>query len=92
MTEQKRGRGKPAGTRQHKELYQEIKNKLWDDYRSKGSGMTAFAISQAVGYPYPTVQQYLDDLVKEKEVKSQRVANMTIFTIKIPSKKSKQIT
>ena len=90
MVEQKRGRGKPSGTRQHPELYQEIRNKLWDDRRSKGTGMTAFAISKAIAYPYPTVQQYLDDMLKDGEVKIQRVASMTLFSIKVSAKTTKQ--
>lgn len=80
--EEKRARGKPRGTRQKDGLYTEILKKLQEDKDQKGGGYTAFALSQYLAEPYPTVQQYLADLVAQKKVKSRKVVTMTLFSIK----------
>lgn len=80
--EAKRPRGKPPGTRQKEGLYTQILDILQQDKEQKGEGFTAFAISGYISEPYPTVQQYLADLVAMKKVKSRKVVTMTLFTIK----------
>jgi hypothetical protein len=89
--EEKHLRGKPLGTRQKVGLYDEILEKLWDDKHTKGDGMTAFAISKALGQPYPTVQQYLADLVSQKKVRSHKIVNMTLFSIKTQKKSASEV-
>jgi len=82
QVEEKKPRGKPAGTRQKDGLYTKILEKLQEDKDQKGDGYTAFALAGYLGEPYPTVQQYLADLVTMKKVKSHKIVNMTLFSIK----------
>jgi hypothetical protein len=78
----KKARGKPLGTRQKEGLYTKILDKLKEDKDQKGDGYTAFALAGYLGEPYPTIQQYLADLVAMKKVKSKKVVTMTLFSIK----------
>jgi hypothetical protein len=80
--EEKKARGKPLGTRQKQGLYTKILEKLQEDKDQKGEGYTAFAIAGYLGEPYPTIQQYLADLVAQKKVRSRKVVTMTLFSIK----------
>ena len=80
--EEKRSRGKPLGTRQKDGLYTKILELMKEDKDQKGDGYTAFAISGYLSEPYPTVQQYLADLVATKKVKSRKVLHMTLFSIR----------
>jgi hypothetical protein len=80
--EKKNPVGKPPGTRQKNDLYTRILDMLKQDKEDKGDGYTAFALSRYLGEPYPTVQQYLVDLVDQKKVKSRKIVNMTLFSIK----------
>ena len=82
LPEKKNPRGKPLGTRQKETLYTRILEKLQEDKQQKGQGYTAFALSGYLGEPYPTVQQYLADLVAQKKVRSRKVVTMTLFSIK----------
>ena len=80
--EKKNPIGKPLGTRQKEGLYTKILELLEQDKAQKGDGYTAFAISGYLGEPYPTIQQYLADLVAMKKVKSRKIIHMTLFSIK----------
>ena len=80
--EKKNPIGKPLGTRQKEGLYTKILELLEQDKAQKGDGYTAFAISGYLGEPYPTIQQYLADLVSMKKVKSRKIIHMTLFSIK----------
>jgi len=80
--EEKKSRGKPLGTRQKEGLYTRILELLQEDKIQKGQGYTAFAISGYLAEPYPTIQQYLKDLVEQKKVRSKKVVTMTLFSIK----------
>lgn len=80
--EKKNPIGKPLGTRQKEGLYTKILELLEQDKAQKGDGYTAFAISGYLGEPYPTIQQYLADLVAMKKVKSRKIVHMTLFSIK----------
>jgi len=82
LPEKKNPRGKPLGTRQKEGLYTKILDLLKTDKEQKGEGYTAFAISGYLGEPYPTIQQYLADLVAQKKVRSRKVVTMTLFSIK----------
>jgi hypothetical protein len=74
--------GKPLGTRQKDGLYTKILGLLQQDKDQKGDGYTAFAISGYLAEPYPTVQQYLADLVAMKKVKARKIIHLTLFSIK----------
>ena len=80
--EEKRSRGKPLGTRQKEGLYTAILEKLQEDKDQKGDGYTAFAVSSYLGETHQTVQQYLEDLVAMKKIKSRKISNMLLFSIK----------
>jgi hypothetical protein len=82
LPEKKNPRGKPLGTRQKEGLYTKILDLLVQDKAQKGEGYTAFAIAGYLGEPYPTIQQYLADLVAQKKVRSRKVVTMTLFSIK----------
>ena len=77
-----RPRGKPLGTRQKEGLYTKILELLQQDKDQKGDGYTAFALSGYLSEPYPTIQQYLADLIVLKKVKSRKVIHMTLFSIR----------
>jgi hypothetical protein len=83
MTEQEitRPRGKPRGYRSNKTLHDQIFNILKEDKEQKGDGLTAFAISKALGTPDPTVRLYLDDLVAWKKASAKKIANMTLYRV-----------
>jgi lipoate synthase len=80
--EKKRSRGKPLGTRQKEGLYTKILELLQQDKDRKGDGYTAFAVSSHLGETHQTVQQYLGDLVIQKKVRSRKISNMLLFSIK----------
>lgn len=80
--EEPRPRGKPLGTRQKEGLYTKILEILQQDKDQKGDGYTAFAISGYLSEPYPTIQQYLADLVDQKKVRARKVVHMTLFSIR----------
>ena len=82
LPKEKKPRGKPLGTRQKEGLYTKILDLLKIDKEQKGEGYTAFAISGYLGEPYPTIQQYLADLLAQKKVRSRKVVTMTLFSIK----------
>lgn len=81
MMKVKRGRGMPEGTRQKPELYTEILRVLEQDQGDAGDGLTATAISTALGKNRDTVCLYLNDLVKQKKVRCKRLANWKLYRI-----------
>jgi hypothetical protein len=80
--EEKRARGKPLGTRQKDGLYTKILELLQQDKDQKGDGCTPYAISGYLGEPYPTIKQYIQDLINQKKVTSKRISNLDLIRIK----------
>jgi hypothetical protein len=76
-----RPRGKPLGYRSNKTLHDQIFTILKEDKDQKGDGLTAFAISKALGTPDPTIRLYLADLVAWKKVSERKIANMTLYRV-----------
>ena len=81
-----RGRGRPIGTRSKPDLYKNIMSLLERPPADKKDGITAFDISKALEIPFPTIRQYLEDLVASKNVSSKKVYRMTLYRFKTPLK------
>jgi predicted transcriptional regulator len=75
--------GKPKGYRSITDLYDRILKLLEEDRDiRKMKGRTAFSMHKELKVPDPTVRLYLKDLVKDKKVKSEKVAGITIYSIR----------
>jgi hypothetical protein len=85
--ESARGRGKPLGHRSNPALYDDILNVLHQDKDSKGDGMSANAIAQALGQNDMTTRLYLTDLVEQKRV-STKIINARLVLYRLPRAKA----
>jgi len=82
-----RGRGKPLGHRANPKLYDDILVVLQQDKDSRGDGMSANAIGQALGQNDMTTRLYLHDLVEQKRVSIKEI-NARLVLYRLPRAKS----
>jgi hypothetical protein len=92
-TEEKRGRGKPRGTRSYPELYGECLAALERNKAAGGKGMSANAVALELDRDIMTVRNYLEDMAAEKppRVKAEKLhINLILYKLPRASKPSSE--